>query len=253
MTPLPEEIFTSLHPAVQIYIRYLEQVIREQVARILQLEARVLDLENRLSKNSSNSSKPPSSDGLKKPKKTNSQREPSGKKPGGQMGRQGATLNQVENPDHIVIHTPASCNGCSHPLSGVQGLCLETREVFKMPKPEIEVTEHRVEAKVCPCCNKVSKGVFPGNVTSHVQYGERVHALVAYFQHQHFLPVNRVCQIFEDIFGIEISPGTCATVDQSLFDKLAVFEMNLKASLGSARQKMYKVEVTSGIEKEKKF
>ena len=66
---LPKEIFDSLHPAAQIYIRYLEELVQEQAARILKLEERVRNLENRLSKNSSNSSKPPSSDGFgKKPK-----------------------------------------------------------------------------------------------------------------------------------------------------------------------------------------
>src|SRR5690242_2007916 len=98
---LPEEIFDSLHPAAQVYIRYLEELIREQATQILRLEERVRDLENRLSKNSSNSSKPPSSDGLGK--KSKSLREQSGKKPGGQLGHEGKTLNRVADPNHIVL------------------------------------------------------------------------------------------------------------------------------------------------------
>ena len=114
--PLPEEIFASLHPAAQVYIRHLEEVIREQAVRILKLEERVRDLENRLNKNSSNSSKPPSSDGLgRKPK---SLREQSGLKPGGQSGHEGKTLNQVIDPKHILIHTPHNCKNCKISLVG---------------------------------------------------------------------------------------------------------------------------------------
>ena len=64
-----------------------------------------------------------------------------------------------------------------------------------------------------------------------VQYGERVQALAAYFSHQHFIPVERLGQIFEDVFGIGISPGTCANIDEKLFKNLGVFETDLKEYL----------------------
>lgn len=120
---LPKEIFDALHPAAQVYIRYLEELVREQAVRISKLEERVRDLENRLSKNSFNSSKPPSSDGLgKKPK---SLREQSGKKPGGQPGREGKTLNRVVDPNYIILHTPLSCEKCNADLTGVEVVSLE--------------------------------------------------------------------------------------------------------------------------------
>jgi transposase len=199
------------------------------------LQCKVEELEGKLSKNSSNSSKPPSSDGLKKPPKTNSQRGKSGKKPGGQKGRKGRTLKQVEKPDHIVVHTPVTCTGCGSSLAGIKSAAIEKRQVFEMPEPKIEVTEHRAETKTCPCCGDTSKGVFPGNVRASVQYGERIRALAAYFQHQHFIPVERSCQIFEDVFGVKISPGTCAAVDRKLFKNLEAFETNLKAYLLTAK------------------
>ncbi|MDE3046014.1 MAG: IS66 family transposase, partial [Verrucomicrobiota bacterium] len=98
--------------SIRVYIRYLE-------SRIQQLETRVHELETRLSKDSSNSSKPPSSDGLKR--KPKSLRGRSGKKPGGQQGHVGKGLAQVNNPDIIVTHTPASCTGCGSNLNDVQG------------------------------------------------------------------------------------------------------------------------------------
>lgn len=213
------DVFDALPESIRAYIRYLE--------------ARIHELEIRLSKNSSNSSKPPSSDGLKR--KPKSQRGKSGKKPGGQQGRVGKGLAQVQNPDVVVTHTPTSCNECGSSLNATDGFCVEKRQVFEIPQPKVEVTEHRVEEKKCPCCGCVNRADFPDTVRGPVQYGERVQALVAYFSHQHFIPVERVCQIFEDIFGTPISAGTCSSVDEKLFRNLESFESGLKTYLLAAR------------------
>jgi transposase len=214
--------------------KFIHQLItrnQELESQVRKLESRVRELEAQIAKNSSNSGKPPSSDGLKKPPKTTSQRGKSGRKPGGQNGHQGRTLEQVDKPDFVVTHSPVACGGCGHSLAEVEGASIGKRQVFDLPEPKIEVTEHRIEAKICPCCGGIAKGVFPENVTAPVQYGERVQALAAYFAHQHFLPFDRLSQMFEDVFGIGISPATCANVDRRLFAKLESFESNLKAHL----------------------
>jgi transposase len=223
---LSGEAFEALPESIRSYIRYLESSVQ-------QLHVRIQELEDRLSKNSSNSSKPPSSDGLKR--KTKSLRKPSDKKPGGQQGRVGKGLAQVSHPDFIVTHMPSNCTGCGSDLSNVTGMTAEKRQVFDIPQPKIDVTEHRVEEKKCPCCGERNRASFPENVKGPVQYGDRVRALTAYFSHQHFIPVDRVCEIFEDIFGIAISPGTCANVDEQLFANLEVFEAGLKVHLLAAK------------------
>src|SRR5688572_6433399 len=84
------------------------------------LQARVAELERRLGLNSSNSGKPPSSDGLGKPPReprTRSLREASGKPPGGQKGHRGETLRRVDAPGHTVEHYPAACPACGSALS----------------------------------------------------------------------------------------------------------------------------------------
>src|SRR5580765_6744345 len=88
-------------------------LIRAQAVEIAALKARVAELERRLGLNSSNSGKPPSSDGLKKPPRVRSQREPSNKPSGGQKGHKGETLRQVAEPDSVVDHFPSSrrCGG----------------------------------------------------------------------------------------------------------------------------------------------
>ncbi len=233
-------VFDALPESIRSYIRFLEATIQkqqvqiqQQQVRIQQLEARVHELETRLSKNSSNSSKPPSSDGLKK--KPKSQREQSGKKPGGQQGHVGKGLMPIEHPDVIVTHTPANCDGCGSGLSEVAGVCVEKRQVFDIPQPKVEVTEHQALQKKCPCCGSINRAAFPENIRGSVQYGERVQALTAYFAHQHFIPIDRVCQMFEDIFGVGLSPGTCANVDEKLFQQLESFENSLKTYLLAAR------------------
>lgn len=232
--PTPNgEVFDSLPESIRSYIRYLESTIQLQQVRIQQLEARVYELEARLSKNSSNSSKPPGSDGWnKKPK---SLRGKSGKKQGGQQGHVGKGLSQVENPDSIVTYSPTSCLGCGSNLDQVNGTCAEKRQVFDIPQLKMDVTEHRSLEKKCPCCGEVNRGIFPDSIRGPVQYGERVQGLVTYFAHQHFIPVDRVCQIFEDVFGVNISPGTCSNIDEKLFQQLESFESGLKTYLLGAQ------------------
>src|ERR1017187_4310642 len=89
----------------------------ELIALIAALRARIAELERRLGLNSSNSGKPPSSDGLKKPSRVTSLREPSGKKPGGQKGHKGETLRQVVDPDTIINHYPQACTDCGSALT----------------------------------------------------------------------------------------------------------------------------------------
>ena len=218
--------FDALPGSIRSYIRLLEMTIQ-------QLQMRVHDLEARLAKNSSNSGKPPGSDGLKK--KTKSLRNKSNKKPGAQQGHVGKGLAQVANPDLIIIHAPTNCQGCGSDLNRVAGTCAEKRQVFDIPPPKVEVTEHQALEKTCPCCGKHSRAVFPDNVRGPVQYGERVQALTVYFAHQHFIPVDRVCQIFEDIFGIAMAPETCSNIDEKLFQQLESFVVSLKAHLLAAQ------------------
>ena len=229
--PLSQEVFVTLPVEVQHYIQFLEKQLVLLTAQVQGCIAKINELEGRLAKNSSNSNKPPGSDGLKKKSRTSSLRGKSGKKPGGQLGRIGKTLEQVPDPDHIKLYTPESCDHCLENLSGVGSIGVEKRQVFDLPEVDVEVTEHQAEIKICPCCRNKVKGKFPDNVKAPAQYGERTHALAAYFQHQHLIPFERVSQIFEDLYGVSLSPGTCKNMDRRLFKNLEAFELNLKAHL----------------------
>jgi transposase len=231
LIPLQPEVFASLPQEVKVYIQSLEKQVVWLMAQVQGLVTKVQQLEARLAKDSSNSSKPPSSDGLGKKPKTSSLRGKSGRKPGGQPGHTGRTLERVSNPDYVEIHSPETCEHCQNNISEVVAVNVETRQVFDLPDVVVEVTEHRAETKLCPCCGYRSKGQFPNNVKAPIQYGERVRALAAYFEHQHLIPFERVSQIFEDIYDISLSPGSCHNADKRLFQNLEIFETNLKAYL----------------------
>src|SRR5476651_2763955 len=137
-------------------------LISAQAEQIAALTARVADLERRLGLDSSNSGKPPSSDGLKRPARVKSLREPSGKPTGGQKGHQGETLRQVAEPNKIVDHFPQSCATCDLALTPAMSAGHRARQVFDLPEPAVlVVTEHRAHDSWCSTCGARTRASFP--------------------------------------------------------------------------------------------
>jgi transposase len=187
----------------------------EKDALIYALLARVEELERRLGLNSSNSGKPPSSDGYRKPPRPVNLRETSGKKSGGQEGHEGKTLRQVANPDKVVDHCPTACAGCGRALGTEQATGHRKRQIFELPKPQpVEVTEHRAHSCLCPHCGETTEASFPAGVTVPAQYGTKVAALVVYLQHWHLISEDRVAELMRDVFGVEVSAATIAAMAQ---------------------------------------
>ena len=199
----------------------------EQANRIKALEKenealreKISELERRLGLNSQNSSKPPSTDGLKKEKRTKSLRKASGKKPGGQKGHQGYTLEMVSQPENVIRHESSlqycQC-GCN--LTGVEEERVIKRQVFDLPILKMEVSEHQVVVKKCPKCNQRHRGEFPEKVKAPVQYGERTRALAVYLHNQHFIPEQRLSKLLSDVFGCQMSNKTIANINEELANK----------------------------------
>jgi len=155
----------------------LVDLILAHQEQILALTERVSELEQKVNKNSRNSSKPPSSDGLAKPK-PKSLRKRSKKKTGGQKGHKGHNLKQVEKPDHVVPLPVTSCS-CSADLTHVPVAVYINRQVFELPQPKLKVIEYRGEIKFCPKCGLNNSASFPENVNSPAQYGPRFRGLLA--------------------------------------------------------------------------
>jgi transposase len=197
------------------------------------LQARVEELEARLAKDSHNSSKPPSSDGLAR--KTQSLRRRSGKKPGGQIGHRGETLRLVAAPDAVVEHRPAICAGCQTRLWEEAPVVLrERRQVHELPPVRLVVTEHQALHVRCPACQAVSIGAFPDEVCSRAQYGPRLRALAVYLVEQQLVPYGRVRELLAELFGASLSLGTLVEWVQQAATILEPVEAQIKAALGQA-------------------
>jgi transposase len=184
-------------------------------AEVVALTGRLAELERRLGLNSSNSGQPPSSDGLKKPPRVSSLREPSGKKTGGQRGHPGETLRRVETPDATIDHYPAACGMCGEPLSAAMATGHVARQVFDLPEPRpLIITEHRVHSCRCAACGTQTRGAFPDGVTAPVQYGTRIGAFVLYLLHYQLLPEKRLAALMADLFGVKLVTATIARISQ---------------------------------------
>lgn len=190
--------------------------LQEQVAA---LEAQVQHLLSRRAKDSHNSSKPPSSDGLSRHPR--SQRVQAGRKTGGQPGHPGHTLAQVAAPDVQVVHRPAVCSACQCPLEGVVGQVVERRQVQDLPPLTLVVTEHQAEAVRCPSCQQVTRGAFPPEVRAPAQYGPGVRALAVYLNQYQLLPEARTCETLADLMGCTRSDGSIAGWVQEAAEGLA--------------------------------
>lgn len=202
-------------------------------AQIGALQARVQILETRLNKDSHNSHQPPSSDkpGKKRPR---SQRKSSGKKSGGQVGHPGQTLHPVPEPDRTVVHAPTACGGCGADLSTVAVTGCEPRQVFDLPKPRVEVTEHQAQTKVCEHCGQATAGAFPATVTQAVQYGPRVKGIAVYLQNYQLLPYARTTEAFHDLFGVTLAEGTLDNLHETAYTTLAPVEAAISAAVQQA-------------------
>jgi len=189
-----EEAILALFDKFESQVEILAEQLKIQAAAIKELQAKA-------AKNSSNSSKPPSSDGYNKKNRTASQREKGQKPNGGQPRHKGATLNPVENPDEVEVHDKDCCGNCAAFLTDVPVSKVEERQIFDIPAMKITVTSHQATLKVCPECQTENKGDFPKNVSQPVQYGDGVKTVATYFTTGHFMPVERTVQIFKDLFG----------------------------------------------------
>ncbi|MFQ5858624.1 MAG: transposase, partial [Anaerolineae bacterium] len=236
MTPKEiQAIYDRGLEAVTLLVERLLARITEQEQMIESLTARVKELEDQQAKDSHNSSKPPSSDGPKRRRKTQSLRKASGKKPGGQPGHPGQTLQQVETADQIVVHPVEQCRRCGQVLQDVAASGYEARQVFDLPPLRLEVTEHQAQVKHCPCCGQVNKGEFPQEIGSRVQYGPRVKALALYLMEYQCLPYERTSELFEDVFGSSLSQGTLQEAIRFCYQRLQPVQEQIKHGVTGAR------------------
>jgi transposase len=197
-----------------------------------ELSVQVHGLLGRVAKNSSNSSKPPSTDGYAK--KTRSLRQPTGKKPGGQVGHQGSTRSLVETPDEIIILREDQCARCQTSLEGVGASGCERRQRVDLPEIKAQVTEYQAQDVPCPHCQHVSRGTFPDEFRATVQFGPMVKGVALYLLYGQLLPYARTAELLSDLCGCPISPGTLEAFVAEGADRLIETEELIKQALRDA-------------------
>jgi transposase len=184
----------------------LRVVVADLTARLEWALGRISELEAQLKQSSSNSSRPPSSNGLAKPS-PKSLRGRSGRRPGRPAGGLGNTLAQIADPDVIVRHEPAVCAGCGDALGGAELVGVARRQVFDIPDPTIVVTEHQIVTRVC-AYGYHTTATAPPEAPAPAVYGPRLKAIGVYLLHGQFLSVSRTAAAVRDLFGVPVAAGT---------------------------------------------
>jgi transposase len=207
----------------------LKEEIRVLKALVASLTAEIIELKAKSGKNSKNSSKPPSSDGLKKGNVKNS-RKPSGKKSGGQEHHEGTTKELNPEPDKIVTLIPKEDCDCGGKVV-VQSDRFTVRQVVDIvPVQEITV-EYRAQNGICAACGKVHKASFPAGVEGVVSYGENIRAIATYLANYQLIPLKRAAELMEDLFGLKVSQGAILSSVLEAYGKLAAAEKLVKEEI----------------------
>ena len=218
------------------------EVVVDQLLAVEQqvkdLRAKVRQLEDRQALNSRNSNQPPSSDGLTKPP-PRSLRQKTGRKPGGQPGHPGHTLEPVKKPDHFQVHPLhrcpcGQCGGVS--LEDQPVLDYERRQVFDLPPLRLVVTEHQAEIKRCPLSGLTVKASFPCGVEAPVQYGPHFRGFTLYLFNQQLLPFDRLRQTCLDLFGQPLSLGTLSQTNARAYHTLDPVDATIVRALIQAAE-----------------
>ena len=212
---------------LQSQIARLKEELRETRSDNHRLRRRNTELEALSTKDSHNSSRPPSTD---PPwvKRTRSLRRPSGKRPGGQVGHAGHTLRLTQKPTRVVVHRPQQCRHCQASLREGHSTGVERRQVIDIVPARLRVTEHRVELVCCPSCGRRTKAEFPEGVRARVQYGSSVLTRALYLHDYQLLPYARTVEAMKELFGCALSAGTLSSAVRQCASGLVETELQIK-------------------------
>lgn len=195
-------------------------LIRNLLSIIEKMQTEIDELKARLNENSNNSNRPPSSDRFRQtksamPKKTGTR--------GGQGGHLGKTLKRLAVPDFVIDCEPQKCE-CGESTFVSEAEIADSRQVFDLPEPRLEVVEYRRLKRQCRCGKMVS-GKFPEGVLGQTQYGLKVQAMVSLLSVHGGLSHRKIGQLFGDLYGYEINEATTQEMVNRSAEKMPVEEI----------------------------
>jgi len=182
-----------------------------------------------INKDSTNSSKPPSTDNNFKEKAESPLK--GKRKRGGQKGSSTTNLSKVDNPDAVEVLEPITCKNCNHNLNGVAVKSISTKQEFDIPKISMRVKEFQQHSKICPCCNTINKPEFPEHLKASVQYGVNIKTFIAYLNTYQMIPYDRITELVKDFTSHSISNGTINNMLKTFYKNLESYEANIKQLL----------------------
>ncbi len=194
------------------------------------LKQEIKKLKESANKDSTNSSKPPSTDNGFKEKESKTDKN-TNRKRGGQKGNRSNNLKKTDTPDIIEVLESSTCSNCNHSLSDVEAKSISTKQVFDIPPVKMQVTEFQQHNKVCPCCSTANKPDFPAGLNSYVQYGDNIKTFIAYLNTYQMVPYERITELVEDLTSHKMSSGTIYNILEDFYTKLDSFEEKIKEQL----------------------
>jgi transposase-like protein len=213
-----------------IEIKKLQHAVEQLRVENASLKAEIGILKNK--KNSNNSHTPPSKD-ENRPVKNQSLREKSDKKPGGQQGHEGKTLECSASIDTVVEHVCNFCNCCGEDLTSMPETLIDTRQVIDIPLIKPVYIEHRIYRKVCSCGNNMDSS-FPSHIAAKVQYGAGVESLVSYLHARQYMPYQRMKEFFCDVMGLTVSVGGINNILNRFIKKASPHYQQIKQRVSQA-------------------
>lgn len=211
------------------YQMHSQATISALTAQIALLNASIIDLSRRLHQDSTNSGKPSSSDPYRKPSsKKNNSREKTDRKPGGQIGHKGSSVQKFELADEIVELASAICPKCGRLMRPYSDEFIAKQFVDVLMKRM--VTEYRSHELVCDCGHRM-QAPFPEEINNPVEYSSTIKMMIPYLSNIQMVSMNRIQEMMEDLFDLHLSQGTIATYNHNMIDQLNLFETCVKGEL----------------------
>jgi transposase len=229
--PLPAELWVTVPAPAQAALLALVATLRSENAA---LQQRIRDLEVRLGQDSSNSSRPPSSDPPQAAAKGKRQSVPSGRKRGGQPGHRGSfrSLLPVEQVDAVVVVVPEVCSWCQQPFADGKGRRhgrVWRHQVVELPPLAVRVTEYQMEVRRCGQCGKRTRATLPAGVPRR-PFGPRLAAVLALLTGRYRLSRREVQQLLADLWDIRLSLGAVTNQEQAQSAALAPVVAEVRAA-----------------------
>lgn len=204
--PIPAELWDQIPTAAQ---QALLVAFAQYELRLGQLQQQIASLEERLGQNSSNSSRPPSSDGPEV--KPAPPRTPSGRRKGGQPGHR-RSVRPLLPPTETFTRKPEACRRCGQPLAGEDPQPLR-HQILELPKVEPVVLEYQLHRLSCPCCNITTCATLPEGTPEGGQ-GSRLQAVIALLSGAYRLSKRQVETLLADLFGVPVCAAQVCEIQQ---------------------------------------